>query len=351
MNSRDIQIAQAEGNPSILSSLSGAPTQASQLQAPPDAQAAYQQTQQMGADLASKLYGGGPSKALAGNIDQMAQELFKHDQMLEQGQSPYPNLPFYTENPADLYKAGAGYASQASSNIGKTQSAVQTLDQSYINAINSVVGKFMDYFKMAEDKRAREEDRKFEREKFEYEKERDKLERTGGGSPTERLASQAQVLKREIISKVSGGAQLRDLLRDYSDRLSPDEIYMLYQSGGSPYGPPVESAEDLRKIGISADQEGLTPYQSTQMKQEGAKRTAEYMAQIKSYPDRDTAQKEFNLYKPIMQNEGVDVNAIQQAIDQLFPPAQPTSNSFLNIFSSNKPSIKGPFYKKGKRKK
>lgn len=150
MDNRDIQINNAQNNPNILSPLSGAPRTGTVLGA--QTGSPYEQGQQMSKDMADKLYGTGTASGMAGNIDQMTQALFDYDKKLEGGYSPFPQQPNYVENPNDLYQAGQNYASAAGANIGRTQTAVQSVDQAYQNAINSVLNQFTDFLRLQQEK-------------------------------------------------------------------------------------------------------------------------------------------------------------------------------------------------------
>ena len=229
MDPRDLQIQQAQNNPNILTPLSGAPppTQLQQrAEAQPNAGAAYQQAGQLSKEMADKLYGSGTLQGLAGNIDSMTKSLFQYDQQLEKGYSPYPNLPFYTENPADLYRGAAGFAGRAASGIGQTQSAVGSVENSYQNAINSVVDRFLDFYRMAEDRRQQEEVSRSQKEAQNNDFMRWIIEKTGGKvtnpvtgeevnvpgpRPTQRDTSVIEVDGRKKLIDTQTGQVIQDL--------------------------------------------------------------------------------------------------------------------------------------------
>lgn len=165
---RQNEISQAQNNPNILTPLVGAsspqPMQAppkTNEQAmgmlPPDMQQVYSQAQAQTKPIAEA--GRAATAPLAGNIDQMTQALFAYDQQLEAGKSPFPQYPWYVENPADMYSGGARYAGATGQTISQTAGAQQNIQKAYENAINTTLQKFLDFYQIGEDRRREDEEK------------------------------------------------------------------------------------------------------------------------------------------------------------------------------------------------
>ena len=163
---REIQIAQAQSNPNILSPLSGAPSAsenvlAKRAEAQTTPQGAYQEAGRVGQELAGKLYGTGGLQGMAGNWDQAIQELAKYDVMQEQRYVPKQNFtPGYVPNPVDQAGLIAGAGQRAYGAAQTTGSAVQSVQQGYSNSINEVIKSFINFYEIAEQRREKEADRK-----------------------------------------------------------------------------------------------------------------------------------------------------------------------------------------------
>jgi len=69
------------------------------------------------------------------------------------------------------------------------------------------------------------------------------------GTATEREAEKDAYYKNALIEDVGNYAELKDVIKLYSNYLDPDEIYRLYNAN-SPYGPAKEKSAELGKYGI-----------------------------------------------------------------------------------------------------
>lgn len=62
------------------------------------------------------------------------------------------------------------------------------------------------------------------------------------------------------------------------------------------------------------------PIDTTTTSAKSASKTLDYMGEVGNYKTREDALKDFELYKAVMEAEGVDSNQIRKAIDSKFPP-------------------------------
>ena len=162
---RDTQIQLAQQNPNILSPLVGAPTQTelqSQAQTAATPEEAAAKARQLGTQYGQQLYQQGPLPGIGQNIQDMTRQLFEYDQKLEQGQTPYPQLPWFTPNPADIYQGAAGFAGMQGRTIGLAQNAQESIANAYLGAVNNIVDRFLNFYQMAESRRREESDKEKE---------------------------------------------------------------------------------------------------------------------------------------------------------------------------------------------
>lgn len=276
---RDTQIAQAGNNPSIVSPLSGAPSSASStsITPPPSQNAAdihgYPEAMKTAQDLSSKLYGSGFVSGGEGAKDSMLQQLFSYDKQLEQGYSPYPQVPGYVENPADLYSAGASYAGGLGQVMGAVEGGIGNTEKAYQTAVGGVLDKLVSLLTIQENRKAKEEDRKLKEEENAYQKSKDErdflltLAKLNGGSFTDPMtgktvsvpqdgpgggtAGERELagLKSQLQTDIANKMTPKDLFSKYGGRLDFDTIMNVYNnpSGGSPWGPAKENWQELRQ--------------------------------------------------------------------------------------------------------
>lgn len=166
---RENEVASAQSNPNILSALSGASSSPSPSSPPssPIPTDASKITQ----DFSKSLYGNGFVKGGEQASNSSLDQLFQYDQMLEGQQSPFPTLPNYVENPADLYSAGAGYA-QGMGSVSQAQSnVVGNTERAYTAAIAGLLDKFISFAQMREDKEYKQREREDKAKQQQYETE------------------------------------------------------------------------------------------------------------------------------------------------------------------------------------
>jgi len=267
---RDAEVTKAQNNPTTISPLVGAPSQA-QTQAPaqPQAQAGGGDIMQQLSNaqgqiqgMSDKLYGSGFVSGGETQKEGLMQELFNYDKALEgQLANPPQQQPGdwlgYVPDPGQTASYLSNLGGQAAANVGTTIGAVDVAERSYQSAMSAVMDKLVSYVQMQEDRKNKEEERAWEREKFEYQKEQDALDRAKGtgGSFTERLFGQQTLAFQDIAQMAQAGVELKDIMRKYSTdpNLGPEDILRIYNTN-SIYGPAVESAQELqRSYGVESD--------------------------------------------------------------------------------------------------
>lgn len=131
-------------------------------------------------------------------------------------------------------------------------------------------------------------------------------QQTGRGTVGERQLSR---VRDSVIADVKGGLKTEDLARKYGGQMDDWELINLYNEN-SPYGTMTEAPQTFKDWTSKKDDEN---------KVETAEKTAEYITQIDTYTSKEEALRDFEIYKSVMEAQGVDVEKIRQAIEDKFP--------------------------------
>lgn len=199
-------------NPNIQTPLVGAkPSQPLRppTQAFPSAQQAQQQIQSAIQPIAQA--GQAATAPIGANAEQMMQQLFSYDQQLESGQSPFPQVPGYVENPADLYRGGAAFAGGMAQNYGAATGVISNINQAYTNAMDKVSNSILEFYRTQEDARSRKEERDNEFLRW-------ILDRTGGKVTNPVTGEVVDIPKPTTGAYAAGGGQIdfNALLDEYA---------------------------------------------------------------------------------------------------------------------------------------
>jgi hypothetical protein len=193
----DAQGTMANNNPSIISdTYTGAKAPENTtipLQAAPPAPAptmpsvspSMTQANDVISNLSSQLYSGGPVAGMENQRAAMLGELAGYDSQLGQvygGQSPFPTVPGYVDNPNDLMGGLSSISGMTAGNIGRTTGAIDTTERAYQLATSTVMSQFMDFMKQQSADRFNEQQLQIEKEKLQLER-----EKAGAGSQNNML--------------------------------------------------------------------------------------------------------------------------------------------------------------------
>lgn len=192
---RQTEILQAQNNPQIGVPLSGAPSQADGMQSPD-----FGRAQQVAGDLSSKLYGGGFVQGGESQKDAMVKQLFDYDQKLAGGQSPFPQIPGYVQNPADTYRGAAPFISGMGQSIGQIGSTLSTTERAYQDATSAALSKLVDFLTLSEQRRKDREDREYEQKKRDFDTEVE-LRKLTGGQVTDPFTGKMYTIPAPKVSK------------------------------------------------------------------------------------------------------------------------------------------------------
>lgn len=253
---RELEIQQAQSNPSILSNLSGAPTQAesgiSPSPVPPEATQAAQ-------GLSSELYGGGFVSGGADQRESQMQELFRIDQAMEKNYNPLPTPEWYTPNPADqsgLYGAMGGQVGQ---NIGASTKAIGGAESAYQTAVGGLLDKFTDFYRIQKEEERDKEDREYKKKLDQFDMEME-IAKISGGQVTnpftgEKIAiptgagekltepERARQTEQTVIDEIRDeSVSLEEIIRRHPE-LDPVEVANMNERI---WGPLAESDEEAR---------------------------------------------------------------------------------------------------------
>lgn len=288
---RQIEVNQAQGNPSIISNLAGA-SGAPQAPPPPPPQPAPsptaapsaagasfpggvipQQVTQATTGLANTLYGSGFVKSADSAADAATKQLFLHDQMLNSNYSPFPTVQGFVDNPNSLMSASANYASGLGSLADMNFSASSNTERGYQAAITGLLDKFVNFYQMKqdEDNRKAERDRQDKKDRLDYEMAMADLT---GGYVTDPYTGEKKYVKskmqRDLESMTSGvgssagerdaarqknmalgdiknGMVPKDLFAKYAGTVDFNELMTMYNQH-STWGPAKESFPELRQM-------------------------------------------------------------------------------------------------------
>jgi hypothetical protein len=172
LSTLDAQGQMANSNPNIISdtytgstgggttSLQPAPTAPSSSQALATQVAGVpgmEQATNVATGLANNLYSSQFVPGMESQRNAMIQELYDYDNMMGDiyaGQSYFPQVEGYVDNPADMFGAIAGVSGATGSDISRTASTIDATERAYNMAVANVMDRFMDFYRMqAEEKR------------------------------------------------------------------------------------------------------------------------------------------------------------------------------------------------------
>lgn len=177
MDTRQVETQAAAQNPNIISTLVGGQPQTQMSPQSSPQGGLPQELMKPAQDLSSRLYGSGFVDKAGSDRESAMKQLFMADQKLDQGYNPLPSPQWYVQNPADNTSAYADFGSGVAGMAGSALGAQGSAEKAYQAAITGVMDRLVSFMQMQEDRKAREEDRKFEREKFEWQK-----SQAGGGT-------------------------------------------------------------------------------------------------------------------------------------------------------------------------
>ena len=106
--------------------------------------------------LANNLYASNFVPGMESQRNAMMQELYDYDNMLGriyEGQSYFPQVEGYVDNPADMTGAIAGVSGATGSDIGRTAATIDATERAYNMAISNVMDRFMDFYSMQQQQR------------------------------------------------------------------------------------------------------------------------------------------------------------------------------------------------------
>jgi len=120
-------------------------------------------------NMSTQMYQGGMVPGLESQRDADLKSLYDYDSMLGQvygGQSYFPQVEGYVDNPADRVQALAGISGATAGQASRTSGTIDVVERAYNTAISNVLDRFMSFAQLQEQARQHNESMALEREKI-----------------------------------------------------------------------------------------------------------------------------------------------------------------------------------------